>query len=287
MWAVMHPSKVVFAAASLYPPLTRAIMKIIGPHLPPHWVISQLAVRHRLRITVVGRLRNGMTITSVLGDAVGEIIRQHGCYEPVTVEAVLSHLTPDAVFYDVGAHIGQYSLLASERCREVHAFEAVPTTFEYLRRNIRQNRLANVTVNNLAVSDACGTVEIHESSADNLGSSSLVAPDRVSGHVYTVPAISLDEYVKTHPEPDLVKMDVEGAELLVLQGAGSLLKRRHPVLVAEVNEKTLARFGHTPEDMLVALRSFGYEIGSLDGFGFQNVLAVSAKRGANDDNPSA
>lgn len=270
----MQPSKWVFAAASVCPPLTRIAMRLFAPHLPPHWVLAELAVRNRLRIPVTGKLRNGMVITSVLGDGVGEIIRKEGCYEPVTADAVHGQLTDETVFYDVGAHIGQYSLLASRCCREVHAFEAVPATFAYLSRNVQQNSLTNVTVNNIAVSDTCGTIQIHEASLDNLGSSSMIAPEQISGHVYTVPSISLDEYVKTHSEPDVIKVDVEGAELLVLEGASSLIHRKHPVLVIEVNEETLGRFGHTPVDLLDALQSFGYDLRSLDGFGFENVLAI-------------
>ena len=270
----MNSSRLAFAAAAISPPITRFGMRYLAPHLPPHWILSRLAVQYGLRIPVKSSLRNGMKVTSVLGDDVGETIRADACHEPVTCDAVLGQLKKDSVFYDVGAHIGQYSLLASPNCRRVHAFEAVPTTFEYLQRNVKQNALLNVTINNQAVSNRRGTVEIFEGSADNLGGSSLIAPQQTSGRTYKVPCISLDEYVQNNEEPDVIKMDVEGAEMMVLDGAAELLRQKRPVLAVEINAETLGRFGHTPEDLIGKLHALGYDLHSLEGAGYDNVLAI-------------
>lgn len=260
-----HLSTLAFKAASVSPPFTTFAMKLVAPHLPPHWVINDIATRYNLRLPVKTKLENGMTVWVLLGDEVGEGLRRRGCTESETLSAITSHLNTDSVFFDLGAHIGQYTLMASPLCRAVHSFEPVPVTFGLLHRNIQANGLANVFANHCAVSDRCGDVTIYEGDVSNMDRSSLMPPSYASGKSFVVPSLTLDVYVSEHGDvPDLIKIDVEGAEISVLRGAYHLLRERHPMLIVEIDRLNQPRFGFTAEDLLKELKDFGYSLSPLE-----------------------
>jgi FkbM family methyltransferase len=286
----MHPSALVFKAASLSPRFTASAMKLVASHLPSSWVVNGIATRHNLRIPVRTKLNNGMTVWVLLADEVGEAIRRRGCNELETVKIVMSHLSKEAIFFDLGAHIGQYTLVASPLCRAVHSFEAVPETFDLLRRNVQVNGLANVFANPCAVSDSCGEVTIFEGDLSSIDRSSLRAPPCSSGKSFVVPSTSLDAYVTKHQAaPDLIKIDVEGAEIAVLRGASNLLRERHPTLIVEIDEVNQRRFGFTADDLVRELKGFGYSLSRIENepgseLSYFNVLAIAPPdqdRGAN------
>jgi hypothetical protein len=72
-------------------------------------------------------------------------------------------------------------------------------------------------------------------------------------------SVVLDEMVKVLPEPDVMKVDVEGAEHLVLEGGRQFLSRRHPPIVIEFNRRSVVDAGQTAEGFLELFRSLGYE----------------------------
>jgi FkbM family methyltransferase len=257
-------SSLALKAASLSPRFTAMTMKLVAPRLRPNWVINEIATSHDLRIPVKAKLENGMTAWVLLADEVGEGIRRRGCTERETLEAITSHLSKDSIFFDLGAHIGQYTLVASALCRGVHSFEPVPETFKLLQRNVRANGLANVSANQCAVSDSCGEVTIYEGDVSTLDRSSLRAPSQTSGRSFVVPSISIDAYATKHNViPNLIKIDVEGAEIPVLHGASSLLREKHPALIVEVDKVNQPRFGFTADGLLRELKDFGYSISPL------------------------
>lgn len=272
-------STLAFKTASVSPSLTATAMKMIAPHVPPNWVISEIAARHNLRIRTKAKLSNGMSIWVLLGDQVGECIRRRGYTERETLNVITSHLDSDCVFFDLGAHMGQYTLFASPLCRAVHSFEPVPGTFELLKCNIAANGLFNVTANHCAVSDSSSQVTIHEGDLVTLGESSLKSPSRTSGKSFVVCSTSLDGYVARHGViPRLIKIDVEGAEMSVLRGATNLLREKHPALIVEVANVNQKRFGYSDKDLLSELKGFGYSISPLENepgadYSFYNVLA--------------
>jgi len=260
----MKRSDLAFKLADGFPRVTDLLMKTMAPHLPPHWILAHIAARRNLRIPLTARLFNGMKMTVTLGDNVGAAICRYGCCEPETVKAAMFHLQKHHVFFDLGAHVGQYTLLASPLCRLVHSFEAVPDTFDLLCRNIRINRLANVQAENLAVSDRCGSVTIYEGTTNNLNLSSL-APMSDGQRTFSVAAVSIDHYCATHNVvPDVMKIDVEGAEISVLRGAAQVLREKHPTLLVEIAELNLRRFGFTAADLISELKGFGYSLSRID-----------------------
>jgi FkbM family methyltransferase len=130
--------------------------------------------------------------------------------------------------FDVGAHVGFYTLLASTAVGaegQVVAFEPVPRNLSYLRRHLQLNHIENVTVVEAAVSDTPGIAQFDQGQDSHVGHIS-------SQGALQVRAVTLDALIATGevPRPDCIKVDVEGAELAVLRGAEGTLWRTHPIL---------------------------------------------------------
>ena len=150
-----------------------------------------------------------------------------GTYEPAQTCLFQQTVKAGDVVYDIGAHVGYYTVLASVLVGnrgQVVAFEPVPTNLYYLRRHVQMNRCDNVTVIEACVAEASGT-----SKFQTMGTG--------SGHIaengkLMVRTVTLDELVQrgTIAAPDCIKIDVEGAEYLVLQGGKSVIARTHPTI---------------------------------------------------------
>ncbi len=253
-----------------HPRVCRGALRVFSRVIPHRWLICEIVSRCGGRIPSSFRLGNGMKIRGFLGDMVCYHIAVNGWYEPEMIDALRRTLTPETVFFDVGAHIGQYSLMAAEFCREVHAFEANYPTAEALRRNITSNGLANATINQRAVCDYVGTATFHESSADNPGASSLYG----QGRSVEVRTITLDSYcanLALDNKPIVLKIDVEGAELSVLRGAESLLARGNVIIFAEVIDSLQRRAGSSCNEVLAYLRQHGYNVNWFDD---KNIVAT-------------
>ena len=165
-------------------------------------------------------------------------------------------VAPGGVVFDVGANVGFYTLLASVltgRSGRVVAFEPVVSNLNYLRRHLALNNISNVTVVEGAVSDRAGTAPFVFGPNASMGHFSSDGPIRVK-------TVRLDELVSTGvlPRPGYLKIDVEGAEMLVLLGARSLLAEFHPLLFLSTDVGDLHR------QCCCFLTSLGYDLRPID-----------------------
>lgn len=156
----------------------------------------------------------------------------HGCwigsYEYESRRLFEKTVRPGMTVFDLGAHSGFYTLLASKMVGSggrVIAFEPSPRNLSYLHRHLEINRIENVTVIEAAVSDTSGRQSFDAGAESELGHLS----DEGDLEVETV---ALDELAHSGqvPPPDVVKMDIEGHEHLALLGAREMLTDRRPVL---------------------------------------------------------
>jgi FkbM family methyltransferase len=157
-----------------------------------------------------------------------------GSYEVAEAAHMANMVKPGSVFFDVGAQAGYHTLLASQlvgRHGLVFAFEPVPTNAANIRRHLALNAVRNVVVVEGAVSDVDGTALFD--SGVNLMSGHLCGMGTLS-----VRSLTLDHEIERGalPEPDFIKIDVEGAEAQVLLGAQNLLASRHPRLFIETHQ---------------------------------------------------
>jgi FkbM family methyltransferase len=141
------------------------------------------------------------------------------------------------VFFDVGAHVGFYSLMASRRvgrAGRVVAFEPNPRNIAYLRRHVTLNAAPNIEIVEAAVSSRSGWVGFEAPGDSSMGQ---VRDDTDPW----VPSVSLDAWSAEHAVfPAVVKIDVEGHELPVLQGATELLSHTRPTIVLSVGPDSLS-----------------------------------------------
>jgi FkbM family methyltransferase len=185
--------------------------------------------------------------------------------EPGVQEAIVRYLQPGGCFYDVGAHIGFYSLGAARivgPSGRVVAFEPDPDNWRVLQENIARNGLHQVTAEPLALWSSEGVIGFKRN-PNGQGSTrrGFVVPEgSVAGRVVQVRARTLDGYVKEHPAPTFIKIDVEGAETEVLKGGRRLFAEVRPVLLCEVHHKQAREF------MEAELRRKGYTLELLPTF---------------------
>ncbi|TRW17197.1 FkbM family methyltransferase [Glacieibacterium frigidum] len=179
---------------------------------------------------------------------------------------------PGMTVFDVGAHLGELSRLFASLAvgGTVHAFEANPGVAAELRENIRG--IANLVVNAVAVSDHAGSVQLHSydgpfrafnSLADRPFADYGIDPGPVRRD--TVPATTIDDYCAANAirSIDLLKIDVEGAELQVLRGARAMLaESRIACVIFEFGQATFD-MGNTPAALAAFLTDCGYKLENL------------------------
>lgn len=237
------------------------------------------------------RLPDGSIMLCDFNDLVQRQIYFGGLYEPVECYLFLKLLSPGMTVVDVGANCGQYTLLGARAVGPggaVHSFEPVAATFEVLKENVELNHVTNVTLNQAALWNETAELSLGGNDVEVVGSggysAGLAAKDPSA---VKVRAIRFDDYVREHAleRIDLIKMDIEGAEPFMLDGARESIERFHPVFLMEVNREALSRMNWTPERLWEWMRTRGYrafEIGpsprrsgartDFTGLGFSNVI---------------
>lgn len=185
-------------------------------------------------------------------------------------EILRKYLRPGDVFVDVGANIGTLSLAASGIVGEagrVLSIEAHPKTVKYLRGNVKLNNASNVTVIHAAAGDHEGVVRFSSGRGDD--------QNRVTESGLQVPLRTLDALLDAGPVR-LLKIDVEGFELFVLQGADRVLQRTDLVYF-ESWESHFHKYGYSTSDVLALLARYGFETGrpaDYKSLGCENLLAT-------------
>jgi FkbM family methyltransferase len=194
-------------------------------------------------------------------------------HEKVIFKYYRNHLNSNSIFYDVGANIGVHTVAASRKIvsgkGKVFSFEPDPENLNFLRENIALNDATSYcSIVPSAVGAMPGTLLFQRDTVSSatgrlalLGANSAqhdwmgLAPVEIS-----VDCTTLDEVVfqKMYPSPDLIKVDVEGAELLVLQGAQQLLHSRKPDIIFDGMDSMCYGFlrdlGYVLYDMLSEMK---------------------------------
>jgi len=247
-------------------------------NLAPFWIRRQFAaiplagaVATRLlgsaglqRIRVRGGPLDGATLEC---DIAHEKAIWTGTFEPDLQRVLDEVVRPEMVAWDVGAHIGFFSLILARRCSHVVAVEAHPGNAARLRNHVRLND-ASVEVVQVAVSDRPGRVELLEGPGSGTHRLRHVAGPAWHqpnvGNLHYVEATTLDELGVRLGPPDLIKVDIEGAEGLALAGARTVLTRK-PVVICETHGDASRR------EVIAALQRAGYK--SVSDVGGRHVVA--------------
>lgn len=184
----------------------------------------------------------------------------HGCwlgsYEYAKQKKFASLISAGNVVFDVGAHAGFYSLLASclvQQSGQVVAFEPLPVNLRYLHKHLTINHVSNVRVIEAAVGASSGYTRFKQGHSSQTGSIALTGGLEVA-------VVSLDTLVTTGkvPRPDFIKMDIEGGEYEALQGAETVIRQYHPTIFLATHSPILHK------NCCEYLTSLGYQLEAID-----------------------
>lgn len=228
-WAARHLPRPLVQAIYRIRPLARLVRRGLNAAAPQG--LSQAVI-------AAGRLAGA----TLLLDMQTEKDYWLGSYEPELQDAIGRHIRPGMVIYDVGANIGYISLMLARAVGEggrVLAFEPLPANAERIRRNIALNpEGSRVELHQLAISNGPGVVRFRIHASNAMGRMETVA-GRSEGYTESIEVTTagLDELVfeRGLPAPDVIKMDIEGGEVLALPGAARLLAEKHPLLLLELH----------------------------------------------------
>lgn len=183
-------------------------------------------------------------------------------HEPPVSQELIARLKGAKVFADVGAHLGYYGCIAGTVYPDLKLFlfEMNHNLVELIERNLAANKLDSAIVVNQAVSDRRKQISYADGSVD-AGLSMTDAGDHSGDEgAVTAEAVSLDEFFgEKGVDPDVIKIDVQGAEMEALQGARKIIERRHPVIFLEVHPKLVGSFGVSVPDIYRFLTNNGYD----------------------------
>jgi FkbM family methyltransferase len=231
------------------------------------WVKRLLGIRD-----LVVSLEPGVVVSLDWSDFVQREMLFHGAYEPGTL-ALFRRLLADAeLFVDIGAHVGQYSLVAAAALAgrgRVCAFEPTPKTAARLLQNVRHSAATNLRVYTFGISDTAGLAtmtepEPHLPGAENSGGTRIAGEYTLASHtIATVPLATVAATEGWH-RIDVAKIDVEGHEAHVLRSlfAAGVPRPRH--LLIEFIPDSFAYDGR-PEQIPELLRTHGYELRDIRG----------------------
>lgn len=196
-----------------------------------------------------------------------------GLYEVEVCRLIQAIVQPGEVFFDVGANVGVYTLLAAQlvgTSGQVHAFEPIAENTATIRAAIQSNMITQITVQQVAVGSHVGILNLFigtpETSPEwrrDLRAWASRVPSQRRPLQIEVPQISLDEYIQQHhlPHVDVIKLDIEGSELEALRGGQHLLSRADaPNLICEISPYLLAQQSLDSRHLTEYLAGFGYTL---------------------------
>jgi FkbM family methyltransferase len=301
----LHESEILRLAAELA--WTRPLLPYPGWRFDGDWDNPHLAFRLRREIWQYFQQRKqqvpliatwyfGLRVHLYLSNDLSKQLYIAGCIEPNEFAFLDKVLAPGMTFVDAGANDGLFTLFAAHRVGptgQVWAFEPSPREFVRLRRNVRLNGIGNARTFPLALADAEGQAEMKIADDEHSGQNTLgdfAYPIGLAGRE-RVATKRLDDLVQQEclRPVDIIKLDVEGGELSVLNGATSVLSKQRPLLLLEVNENALRLQGTTGAALVEFLRAHDYKIVGFDpttgqpfssprGELTDNIVAMPAKK---------
>lgn len=224
-------------------------------------------------VTLYSETINGQKMRCRLPDLIQMYITVFGLWEPDLTHFIDTRLQANDVFVDVGANIGYFSLLASQRVGahgKVVAIDALPSNFAELQHNISKNpSTENIRAINQAVSDEVGTLQVYAGPSHNVGLATTAPGQRQHlRHEASIEAAPLSELLSVQEisRARVLKIDVEGAEPAVLAGMSKFLENSHPELeiLVELSPGWWSDKQLTPEQLIAPFRAAGFNTYLMD-----------------------
>jgi FkbM family methyltransferase len=185
-----------------------------------------------------------------------------GEYEPKQTELFMQNLKDGDIVFDIGANVGYYTLLASKIVGsngKVVAFEPDKENFSLLKENLDLNNCQNIEIREEAVSDENGLIAFN-TEKNNKGESAISKNGKTE-----VLGVTLDSFSSQRRlSPSLIKMDIEGAEILALKGGTNFFNScKNLKLFIEYNPSSVKRFGNKPELLIETISELNFKINQI------------------------
>jgi FkbM family methyltransferase len=218
--------------------------------IPNNWFCFEAIVRFR-----------GSKLIIWVGENIGRKIYFLNDFEGEQLDIFSNLVSNKTIFYDIGANIGVYSLVAGSKGAKIFAFEPSPDVLPYLKKNIDLNDY-DITLVPEAVGDKHGEIPFYFSTKENMGVGRIMEYGKrtnLSIPPIKVPMNTLDYYVGHFPAPTFIKMDIEGAELFAIEGGKELFRRQDaPMLMVEFHPGEIKHLGGDANQLMGVLRGYGY-----------------------------
>ncbi|MDQ3981910.1 MAG: FkbM family methyltransferase [Actinomycetota bacterium] len=225
----------------------------------------------------------GARMQVVLPELVSCEIHAHGLIEPELTALFIEVVDERSIVYDVGAHIGYYSALGGARGATVHAFEPSRDTLEVLLANVGDD----VEIAAVGLWSEETTLRLQDFGPRHSAVNTFLSPKDESlvqpEQAYDVDVTTIDRYVeRTGDVPTIIKIDAEGAELQVLLGGETTIRRTQPLITLEVGDTSSSRTSRRAIEVALEFGYVAYELtdGQLrphvvgDTYGYGNVVMV-------------
>jgi FkbM family methyltransferase len=227
-----------------------------------------------------------------LNSHIGSRIFWNGFYSRSQLTLLNRILDAEMVFVDIGANEGEHTLFAAKRVRggQVYSFEPFESVRCKLEKNIALNEFNNVKVIAQGLSDKPGNATLYSSQVAeaagslNSGLPSLHWRPGLEGPTSDVAVTTLDSFIEREnlSRIDFIKIDVEGSERAVLNGARKTIEKYGPILLLEVCKDTCEAAGYSRSDLLSLVVQMGYRVENILEDGSTSFLGEDFENAARD-----
>ncbi len=234
------------------------LKKVIKPFAPimPKSILSRISVYGKIRLQLPNSKK--IYLHTDGSDYIASLLYWRGldAFEGSTIKIFMELLNYADTFFDIGANTGIYSLIAASDNprRMVYAFEPVPRVFNGLQRNVRINKLNNIHISACAITNYDGEITLYIPDGAIPTDASTLKGFRESTENISVQAKTINTFMSQNKisKVDLMKIDTEGTEHDVLDGAKKILIRDEPIIICEVLK------GRTEDRLHSVMDGLGY-----------------------------
>ena len=253
--------------------------------------LASLNLEKEIPSRVLAKTKDGRLLKVNFDNHFAHFVYFLGEYETAITKLFQSLVEKGDVCLDIGANAGWFTTLFQTLVGnkgQVHSFEPVKPTFELLKENVKLNNNHQVVrLNNFALGDSEKEISLHVPADKPDGHASVFDFGQTETESFSSKMVTLNKYLETVEvgDVDFVKMDIEGAELVMLKGASKLFEQKKPpIFEIEMALDTTKGFGYLPNDLIEFIRKqCDYDFYSIDDQSFK----LKKIRGFSEDDPGA
>lgn len=216
----------------------------------------------------IQKMLTGFRLQLDLQDRMQSVMFIKRCHEPETEMVFKEMAKSSKLFLDVGANIGYFSFLVKQMSPQskVYSFEPLPQNILAYQKNRELNNFSLMFLQELCVADKAGDTEFLIPPSEESGWGRMAHRDLFSGEKIKRQVVTLDEFCEQNQltTVDFIKIDVEGYEFKVLQGAQKLIETQRPRICIELNEPCLLDTGTSGEEIFRFFKDRNYQMHALD-----------------------